>query len=236
MILKAESFRFFYFYNTSCKHPDSQSYSFYTSRVQIWELGHKAGWAPKNWCFWTVLVAKTPESSLDSTEIKPVHPKGNQPWIFTARTDAEAKALMLWPPDAKSVSLEKDPDAGNDWGQEKKGRERMRWLDDITDSMDISLSKFWQMVKNREAWPNAVHRVAKSKIKWTLFILILLLLVGHFLISHKIKIQEFSKMCYSWRFHVCPEIWSHSTVANLLSFFAELHVWSLPLLPSLTLT
>ena len=141
------------------------------------------------------------------------------------------------------VSLEKDPDAGNDWGQEKKGTERMRWLDDITDSVDISLSKLRQMVKNREAWPNAVHRVTKSQTRlsnwattWALFILILLLLVGHFLISHKIKIQEFSKMCYSWRFHVCPEIWSHSTVANLLSFFAELHVWSLPLLASLTLT
>ena len=171
----------------------------------MWESGHKAGWVPKNWCFWTVLMAKTPESSLDSKEIIPVNPKGNRPWIFIAKTDAEAEAPLRWPPDAKSWLTGKDPDAGNDWRQEEKGRERIRWLDDITDSMDVSLSKLQEMVKNREARPNAVHGVAKSwtwlsdwATTWTFFILILLLLVGHFLISYKIKIQELSKMCYSW--------------------------------------
>ena len=84
----------------------------------MWELNHKEGWAPKNWCFQTVVLEKTLESPLDSKEIKPVNPKGNQLWIFIGRTDAEAP--ILWPPDAKSWLIEKDPDAGKDWGQEEK--------------------------------------------------------------------------------------------------------------------
>jgi len=86
----------------------------------MWELGHKESWA-QNWCFWTVVLEKTPESPSDCKEIQPVHPKGNQSWIFTGRTDAEAKALILWPPDAKSWLIGKDPDAGKDWGWEEKG-------------------------------------------------------------------------------------------------------------------
>ena len=88
-----------------------QSYGFSSSHVQMWELDHKEGWAPKNWCFWTVVLEKTLESPLDSREIKPVNPKGNQPWIFTGRTDAEAEAPILWPPDAKSWLTAKDPNA-----------------------------------------------------------------------------------------------------------------------------
>ena len=84
------------------------------------ELDHKEGWASKNWCFWTVLLEKTLENPLDCKEIKPVNPKGNQPWIITRRTDAEAEAPTLWPPDTKSQLLGKDPDAGKDWGQEKR--------------------------------------------------------------------------------------------------------------------
>ena len=99
----------------------SQSYVFSSSHVQMWELDHKEGWAPKNWCFWIVMLKKTPESRLDSKEIKPVNPKGNQPWIFIVRTDAEAKALILWPPDVKSWLIRKDPDAGKNWEQEEKG-------------------------------------------------------------------------------------------------------------------
>ena len=98
-----------------------QSYGFSSSHVQIWELDHKEGWAPKNWCFWTVVLEKTLESLLDNKEIKPVNPKGNQFWIFTERTDAEAEAPTLWPPDVKSRLFGKDPDAGKDWGQEEKG-------------------------------------------------------------------------------------------------------------------
>ena len=86
----------------------------------MWELNHKEGWAPKNWCRLTVLLEKTQES-LDCKELKPVHPKGNQPWIFTGRTGAEAEAPILWPPDMKSQLIGKDPDAGKDWRQEEKG-------------------------------------------------------------------------------------------------------------------
>ena len=88
--------------------------------VRMWELDHKEGWVPKNWCFQIVLLEKTLESPLDSKEIKPVNPKGNQPWILTGRTDAEAEAPVLWPPDVKSWLTGKDPDAGEDWRQKEK--------------------------------------------------------------------------------------------------------------------
>jgi len=87
----------------------------------MWELDYEESWAPKNWCFWTVVFEKTLESPLDSKEIKPVHPKINQSWVFIGRTDVEAETLILWPPDAKSWLIWKDPDAGKDWGQEEKG-------------------------------------------------------------------------------------------------------------------
>ena len=97
----------------------SQSYGFSSSHLWIWELDHEESWVPKNWCFWTV-VLKILDSPLDSKEIKPVNPKGNQPWIFIGRTNAEAEALILWPPDAKSWLIGKDPDAGKDWKQKEK--------------------------------------------------------------------------------------------------------------------
>ena len=98
----------------------SQSYDFSSSYVWMWELNHKEGSVPKNRCFRNVVLEKTLESLLDSKEIKPVNPKGNQPWIFSGRTDAEAETPILWPPDAKSWLTGKDPDAGKDWGQEEK--------------------------------------------------------------------------------------------------------------------
>ena len=97
----------------------SQSYDFSSSHVWIWELEHKEGWAPKNWCFWTA-VLETLESPLDSKKNKPVNPKGNQSWIFIGRTDAEAEAPILWPPDVKNWLTGKDPDAGKDWRREEK--------------------------------------------------------------------------------------------------------------------
>ena len=87
----------------------------------MWESDYKESWAPKNWCFWTVVLGKTLESTLDCKEIQPVHPKGNQSWIFIGRIDVEADALILWPPDMKNRLIWKDLDAGKDWGQEEKG-------------------------------------------------------------------------------------------------------------------
>ena len=95
----------------------------------MWELDHKENWAPKNWCFWTVVLEKTLENTLDCKEIQPVHPKGNQSWICIGRTDAEAEAPILWLPDVKTRLIEKDPDAGKDWRQEEKGttEDEMVW-------------------------------------------------------------------------------------------------------------
>ena len=98
----------------------SQSYGLPSSHVQMWELDHPEGWALKSWCFWTVVLEKTVESSLDSKEIKLINPKGSQPWIFTGRSDAEAEAPIFWPLDVKSQLIGKDPDARKDWRQEEK--------------------------------------------------------------------------------------------------------------------
>ena len=114
----------------------------------------------KNWSLQTVVLEKTPESPLMSKEIKPVNPKGSQPWVFTGETDAEAEAPILGTPDVKSWLTGKDPDAGKDWRQEK-GQQRRRWLDSITDLMDMNLSKLSETVKDRVDW-HAVHRVTKS--------------------------------------------------------------------------
>ena len=108
----------------------SQSYGFSSSRVWMWELDGEESWAPKNWCFWTVVLEKTLESPLDFKKIQPVHPKGNQPWVFIGRSDVEAETPILWPPDEKNWLVRKNPNAGKDWGQEEKGMtedEIARW-------------------------------------------------------------------------------------------------------------
>ena len=104
------------------KGSSSQGYGFSSSHVWMWELDYKESWGSKNWCFWTVVLEKTLESSLDCKEMQLVHPKGNQSWIFIGRTDAEAVTPIHWPPDVKKWLIGKDPDAGKDWRQEGKGR------------------------------------------------------------------------------------------------------------------
>ena len=107
-----------YFVN---KGPSTQGYGFSCGHVWMWELDCEESWALKNWCFWTVVLENSLESPLDCKEIKSVHPKGNQPWIFIERTVAKAEAPILWPPDVKSRLIGKDPDAGKDWRQDEKG-------------------------------------------------------------------------------------------------------------------
>ena len=132
-----------------------------TYGYESWTI--RKAWALKNWRFWTVVLEKTLAGPLES-KIKLVNPKRNQFWIFIRRTDTEAGAPIFWPLDGKSQLIGKDPDSVKDWrDKRRRGRQRMRWLDGITDSMDMNLSKFQEIVKDREAWHTAVHEVTKSQ-------------------------------------------------------------------------
>ena len=133
----------------------------------MWEVDHKEGWVLKKWCFQTAVLEKTLESPLGNKEIQAVNSKGNQSWIFIGRTEAEAETPILWLPDAKSWPIGKDSDAE---GGRRKGWQRMRWLNGITNSLDMSVSQLWEMVKDRETWHAAVHGITKSQtwlIYWT---------------------------------------------------------------------
>ena len=126
------------------------------------ESDYKEGWVPKNWGFQIVVLEKTLENPLDSKQTKPINPKGNQPWVFIGRTDAETESLILWPSDSKRANLLERVGAGKIEGRKRRGWQRMRWLDGITDSVDMNISELWEIMKNKEARPGAVQGVTKT--------------------------------------------------------------------------
>ena len=149
-----------------CSMPAGSSvHGILLARVLEWVIisfSNKESWVSKNWCFWTVMLEKTLESPLDSKEIQPVSPEGNQSWIFIGRTHDEAGAPILWPPDTNNKHTRNEPDNGKIEVRRRRGWQRMRWLDDITNSMDMSLSKLWWMMKT---WHATSHWVARSQTR-----------------------------------------------------------------------
>ena len=142
---------------------NSEGYGLPSGHTQLWELDCKEGGVPKNWCLWTAVLEKTPESPVDCKEIKPVDLKGSRCWILNGRTDAEVETPLIWPSDPISWSTGKSLMLGKTEGRRRRGHQRIRWLDGITDAMDINLGKLMEMVRDTEVWRAAVYGVTKSQ-------------------------------------------------------------------------